>query len=439
MSSNYPTYLVHHGIKGQQWGIRRYQNEDGTLTPEGKQRYLDDLKSAKKEFKSARRDYNKYSYLSSQNPYSRTLARTTKEKHTDYMYKKRQYEDLKDSFKMQTSKKDDRQKRYEDEYIKKGMNKEDAELQAFKRRRTEKILMATAAVSVAAIAGIAAYKIYKNNADRVIRKGTKLNHIVDGEFRGVEDAFVARANNPLDTMNYRGMYANQLKQRASIFGTTPDIKNVTIEAGNDVKIASKKSARKALEEMFRENPEAMREFKNNHLTPDAFMAGGGKQGAVIAKAYRDLERGKVTDSVYEAFNLNFVGPNKQAPLFKQFTEKLNKKGYGAILDMNDYKLSGYGTKDPLILIDRNNNFSVKDIRKVSDNEINLNNIGATGRVYLRELAPYVAVPLAAKKATDVIGDRSYRKRDNELVAKYQKEHPGTKMTYNEILRDIYKR
>ena len=31
--------LCHHGIKGQKWGVRRYQNEDGTLTEEGKKRY----------------------------------------------------------------------------------------------------------------------------------------------------------------------------------------------------------------------------------------------------------------------------------------------------------------------------------------------------------------------------------------------------------------
>ena len=31
--------LYHHGILGQKWGIRRYQNEDGTLTEEGKKRY----------------------------------------------------------------------------------------------------------------------------------------------------------------------------------------------------------------------------------------------------------------------------------------------------------------------------------------------------------------------------------------------------------------
>lgn len=31
-------YIAHHGILGQKWGIRRYQNEDGSLTPEGKRR-----------------------------------------------------------------------------------------------------------------------------------------------------------------------------------------------------------------------------------------------------------------------------------------------------------------------------------------------------------------------------------------------------------------
>ena len=32
--------LYHHGIKGQKWGVRRFQNEDGTLTDEGKRRYF---------------------------------------------------------------------------------------------------------------------------------------------------------------------------------------------------------------------------------------------------------------------------------------------------------------------------------------------------------------------------------------------------------------
>lgn len=34
--------IYHWGVKGMKWGVRRYQNEDGTLTAAGKARYNDD-------------------------------------------------------------------------------------------------------------------------------------------------------------------------------------------------------------------------------------------------------------------------------------------------------------------------------------------------------------------------------------------------------------
>lgn len=36
-------YLEHFGILGQKWGVRRYQNEDGSLTEAGKERYYKDI------------------------------------------------------------------------------------------------------------------------------------------------------------------------------------------------------------------------------------------------------------------------------------------------------------------------------------------------------------------------------------------------------------
>lgn len=35
-------YLMHYGIKGQKWGVRRFQKKDGSLTSQGKKRYNED-------------------------------------------------------------------------------------------------------------------------------------------------------------------------------------------------------------------------------------------------------------------------------------------------------------------------------------------------------------------------------------------------------------
>lgn len=41
--------LMHYGVIGMKWGVRRYQNKNGSLTPEGKRRYSKFEKQAKED------------------------------------------------------------------------------------------------------------------------------------------------------------------------------------------------------------------------------------------------------------------------------------------------------------------------------------------------------------------------------------------------------
>lgn len=46
--------LYHFGTKGMKWGVRRYQNKDGSLTPAGKKRYDKEMAKLKDEAKTLR-------------------------------------------------------------------------------------------------------------------------------------------------------------------------------------------------------------------------------------------------------------------------------------------------------------------------------------------------------------------------------------------------
>lgn len=48
---------MHFGILGQKWGVRRFQNPDGTLTPEGRERYGKVLDEARRDTKQNRDEF----------------------------------------------------------------------------------------------------------------------------------------------------------------------------------------------------------------------------------------------------------------------------------------------------------------------------------------------------------------------------------------------
>ena len=66
--------LAHHGIKGQTWGVRKYQNADGYLTPAGIQRY---------RMSGATNGLNKLAGDIAKTKYKRALTNVKREKALD--------------------------------------------------------------------------------------------------------------------------------------------------------------------------------------------------------------------------------------------------------------------------------------------------------------------------------------------------------------------
>lgn len=68
-------YLVHYGIKGQQWGTRRWQYEDGSYTPAGEEHYRkqkklkgsDSKKTTKKSSKKKKNNKIEHGVITGEN------------------------------------------------------------------------------------------------------------------------------------------------------------------------------------------------------------------------------------------------------------------------------------------------------------------------------------------------------------------------------------
>ena len=155
----YPEELYHHGVKGMKWGVRRFQNKDGSLTAEGRKRYGDGESAS-----------------------SPTIAKKSTNKNTS-----------------------GHQSTLVKKYIQNGMTKAEAEKAAKRRINTERVLLAASAMTVAAAGIYIANKRLKGKCDSIIRAGSKLQRIEMQDTGGkLYDVFYA-AKERGDKLTYAGV------------------------------------------------------------------------------------------------------------------------------------------------------------------------------------------------------------------------------------------
>lgn len=63
----YEESLQHHGILGQKWGVRRFQNKDGSLTPKGKKRVSEAYKKESEAMSAELRSHRERSMVNAYN------------------------------------------------------------------------------------------------------------------------------------------------------------------------------------------------------------------------------------------------------------------------------------------------------------------------------------------------------------------------------------
>lgn len=395
--------LYHFGVKGMKWGVRRYQNEDGSLTSLGKKRdkMLSDRKTA-----------NKHSTTSNI---------------VNAQYSRREFEDAKTRLKLENQKKKSkRQQDLEKKYIDQGFSKDEAEIKAYNRAKTETILKVAGGMALASAAAYVAYKHYDKVTDRVFEKGSEIGRLTNNGSEPTNRAFYGFVNKH-DKDRYEGLYGKTL-------GANGPVYRKAMRAAGDINVASPESARKVLKNMFDTDKQSFDVFKKNIDAMASAVPPTTKQGKLWRKAKQELDSGRIGDNTYKAFNTTLVLHTKeQQPINDKFYSAMKKAGYGAIRDVNDKENSGYFAKNPLIVFDTDK-INVEGFTKLGNDHIDSMFAKEQGKIAAHTLANQYG-PIGAAFATS-IGAMKLLKRSNEtkFVENYRKRHPESTLSNNEILK-----
>ena len=375
--------LYHHGIKGMKWGVRRFQNEDGSLTSAGKKRYDDDSTGSDKRLSSN---------SDSKTP-RKGLIQKRKDKLTEH-------------------------------YISKGYGPEAAKTMAEQRMRTEAVLAVVGTVAVTAVAIKVARRIGQDYVDQTFKSGKVIQNIGANPDANFKDTPFFAAVNRADKKAYGMMYPNEKRGMAKRFAAQRGLQyqgifNNQVKLTGDVKRASVANAQKIFYEKMDKDPQ----FKKEVL--DTLK----KTNYSDSKAVNEyLQNGKHARKLYDRFNQALATPQFQdAGIHKKYYDEMKKRGYNAILDINDTRYSGYKkiSKSPTIFFG-DDKWEKISSKKLSDTEIDANiakyAYGLIAKQGAKNVSKIAGVAVGAKAISD-----------QAAIADYLRKHPRTKLSRKEIL------
>jgi hypothetical protein len=284
--------LCHHGVKGQKWGVRRYQYADGTLTPAGKKRYNIDRNANNFE------RYSRLMKMKVKDTVNVTRTQITGKQYVDGYLKK----DI-TLARIQTS----------DSFSK------FAFYATYTKQDTEKYM------------GL----FGKNLIDRANKDANQAEKIANesGNKSDIKTAKELRERSD-------NMKVYQLK-----LSSTKKLRVPSDENASDI------TAKLLKEDEFKKNVIAsIQDSKEKMRRPSQQILFNQAQKALNKDPSKMTSSEKV--AVYKAFNLSLVNHNKQEIAAQdRFYGELKKKGYNALLDYNDKEFSSYHAKRPMIVFD----------------------------------------------------------------------------------------